>query len=247
MKTLLRQIYISYLRDKVDSYPDIRYGSRVYKGRRYECIWKVTKGKRTGIHHIHTPKGQELLKTMRECDQYKCILLKAESEWIIKYGEPCKSVNFYRYGNTPNRRLFDSLVTGKGPFKENNKIEYNGTLYKSNLEVQFATIMDEHGILYKYEPEITVFDGRHRYPDFIIYLPWLDLLILVEIYGLSEKDNYIHTIRDRTYDYMMSGWMPGRTMLSLFHYDKERIIPNMIMEELETIVLRNYLLNQEAA
>lgn len=123
--------------------------------------------------------------------------MRLESEWVEDYGQPCESIPVRRYKDTYNSRLFESLEVGKNPFKKQNKVEYGGVVFRSKLEADFAKTMDDYGIPYKYEPEIVVYTGKHRYPDFIIYLPWLDLLILVEIFGKCEDPDYIITIRDR--------------------------------------------------
>jgi len=247
MRQLIRQIHISYFRDKVASYPDIRTGIWNPKYGDANYVWKLNKGKRTKTYRAGSPNGKKLLDILQNCDDDKRILLKLESEWIAQYGIPCKSVRINHYEDTPNRRLFDSLVCGRNPYSSKYTLKYKNTLFNSNLEVQFAKIMDEYGIPYKYEPEIRVFDGKCRYPDFVIYLPWLDIIILVEIFGLCDKDSYVGSIRDRFYDYMMSGWKPGRSMLSLFHYDNEIVLPEMIMEEIETVALRNLKLMKKAA
>jgi len=247
MKRLIRQIHISYFRDKVNSYPDVRTGVWNSPFGEKHHVWVVKNGRRIQTYKAGSCKGRELLQVKMNRDQDRSILYRLESEWIAKYGTPCESVKTVKYGNTPNRMLFDSLICGKNPYSDRYTLSYKNTLFNSNLEVQFAKIMDEYGIPYKYEPEIKVFDGKCRYPDFVIYLLWLDIIILVEIFGMSEKNTYIGTIRDRFYDYMMSGWQPGRSMLSLFHYDNEIVLPEMIMEEIETVVMRNLKLKRMAA
>ena len=243
----MRQMHISYYRKKVNTNPVIRCGPRTYNGKVHNSVWKVEDSRRSEIHYENTPKGISFLKTKNESDHDSMIVSKLESEWIGKYGTSCQDVDLTDYEATPNRQLFDSLVCGKNPYNVNYKLSYNGILFNSNLELQFAKIMDDYGIPYKYEPEITVYDGRNRYPDFVIYLPWLDLIILVEIFGLCDKDNYINSVRDRIYDYMKSGWQPGRSMMMLYHYDQEIILPEMIMDEIETVAMREYLLMNKAA
>ena len=247
MKRLIRQIHISYFRDKVYSYPDIRTGIWNTRYGEKTHVWAVKNGKRIESHLAGSRKGNKLLQVRMEHDEDKSILLKLEAEWIAQYGTPCESVRINHYEDTPNRRLFDSLVCGRNPYSSKYTLKHKNILFNSNLEVQFAKIMDAYGIPYKYEPEIRVFDGKCRYPDFVIYLPWLDVIILVEIFGLCDKDSYVGSIRDRFYDYMMSGWKPGRSMLSLFHYDNEIVLPEMIMEEIETVALRNLKLMKKAA
>lgn len=244
MRSYFKQSYISYLRDKIKSYPDVRCGYWGSQAGGKKFVWIRSNGKRYETHCVDSKKGKDLIAVKKESDDCKRILLKLESEWIEDYGQPCDSIPLRKVGQTHNKRLFESLEVGKNPYKKNNKIEYNGTVYRSNLESDFAKLMDSYGIPFKYEPEIKVYTRRNRYPDFIIYLPWLDLLILVEIYGKSNDPEYIVTIRDRQYDYMMSGWMQGINMMSYYYYDKAPYLPEMIMEEIETVVMRNFLIMQ---
>ena len=240
-------MHISYYRHKVDSYADIRSGTWESQSGNKSFVWTVVDGKREETHRSHTRRGQELVNLLTRCEQDKQVLSKLEAEWNSRYRTPYEPLELEPYDNTYNRRLFDSLICGRNPYNKDYKLSYKDILFNSNLELQFAKLMDDYGIPYKYEPEIAVIEGRYRYPDFVIYLPWVDMIILIEIYGLSEKTNYIATIRDRTYDYMMSGWIPGRNMLSLYHYGDEIILPEMIMEEIETVIMRNLLLRQKAA
>jgi len=246
MNKKIRQLQISFFRDKVKSSPDIRCGPRKCAGRYEDRIWILDHGKRKHMYRIKTAKGQELLNIKNECDKYKLLLLRLETEWVGEYGTLCSTVALPDYKNSPNRRLFDSLIVGRNPYAKEYKINYKNMIFRSKIEADFARTMDEFGIWYKYEPEIKLYNNRYRYPDFVIYLPWLDLLILVELFGRCDKEDYLLTVRDRSYDYMMSGWKPGINMLSFYYYDKDTYVPSMIMEEIETCALRNFLMNVAA-
>ena len=195
---------------------------------------------------VNTSRGREMTMLMNEREKCEQILKRLESVFIAEYGYLCESVELPDYGNSPNRRMFDSLVTGRNPYKKENKVRYNNCFYRSKLEADFARIMDEHGVPFKYEPEITVYNGRHRYPDFVLYLPWLDIIILVEIYGKCDDPDYLVSVRDRQYEYMMSGWKPGINMLSYYYYDKLPYLPEMVMEDILNVEERNYMMTHSA-
>ena len=82
---------------------------------------------------------------------------------------------------------------------------------------------------------------KKKCPDFIIYLPWLDLIILVEIFGKCSDVGYVKNNVGKHLDYIFSGWIPGHNMLCFYYNDKTPYIPEMIMEEIETVALRRYL------
>ncbi len=139
------------------------------------------------------------------------------------------------YKDTDNRRRFDELEERRLSYQTETSVFYKGREYRSKLEADFASIMDEYGILYKYEPAIMVDGNAFLFPDFVIYLPWLDLLVLVEIFGKCSDEQYLYDNRLKIYKYMNAGWTPGHDMLMFFYTDRTPYIREMIMEELSLI------------
>lgn len=242
MRRKIRQMHISYYREKVDSYPDIR--PAIWKvSNRHVGIVSVFSGRnRIESHRVNTKRGQKLLRLKDEKERCSQILFRLESEWIEKYGSPCEKIYICRYGNTANRQLFDSYTERQNTYEFNTSVFYGGRQYRSKLEADFARTMDDYGIPYKYEPEILLFNGERKYPDFIIYLPWLDLLILIEIFGRCDDVNYVKKNNGKHLAYIFSGWLPGHNMISFYYNDKTPYVPEMIMEEIETVALRHYLI-----
>ena len=61
--------------------------------------------------------------------------------------------------------------------------KYNGTVFRSKLEANWAEFFDRHGIIWVYEPEGYDFGGLRVLPDF--YLP--ELNILFEVKGILDS------------------------------------------------------------
>jgi len=241
MRKKVKQLKIAYFRDKIDSCPDIRLGFRKIRSEAKEVVMVYSGNKRTELHMINSRRGQELIRINEEKEKYERILSKLESEWIDQYGTPCGIMKIKHYGVTANRRFFDDLKECCNTYKSDTASFYNGTWYKSKLESDFAKLMDEYGVMYKYEPEIIVTGTNILNPDFMLYLPWLDLLILVEIFGACSKVDYLNRNKLKLHKYLLSEWIPGSNMMALYYSDKTPYIREMVMEELENIELRRCL------
>lgn len=67
--------------------------------------------------------------------------------------------------------------------------KYNGYVFRSKLEAQWAVFFDALGIRYEYEPEgFEMSDGTRYLPDF--YLPDMDGGLFIEVKGPMKKDDY---------------------------------------------------------
>ena len=238
MKKKIKQVPICYFQDMVESCPDIRLGFRTIGNKSVEVVALFKNKKRVEVHQVNTARGKELIRIREEREYYKKVLMQYQSEWVDLFSEPCERIKIRHYGNTQNRKLFDSLCERKNTYKFDSSVFYQGREYRSKLEGDFAKLMDEHGIMYKYEPRIELKGNMVKYPDFVIYLPWLDLLILVEIFGKCSDTGYLEENKGKIHDYITGGWVPGYNMLTFFYTGKTPYIREMIMEEIENIEMR---------
>ena len=246
MRKTVRQMHISYVRKQIDSVPEIRCGSWKERGLIKDQIWKVADGKRTERHVLNSEKGRRFLKIKQIRDNNLRILSLLEKNWQRDYSEPCKTVYVPDFGETANKIFFDSLVERSNSYKPSKDkksppVFYDGKPFKSKFEADFARLMDEYGIPYKYEARISTVRRKTRCPDFFLYLPWLDLLILVEIYGACSRKDYLPTIDERQHEYLSCEWIPGTNMLSFYYSDETAYIPEMVIEEIESVECRRLL------
>ena len=247
MRKKVEQLKISYFRDLVDSCPIYKIGTWKTPEGPKTYIWRNLNGSKADCHRVTSKRGQELLKLMQERNNNIRILNLLESEWTAKYRAPCTSLKIKRYGYTENRRWFDELGQQQNTYKSSTPIYYKGVEFKSKLEEDFAKLMDEYGILYKYEPRIWVGDNTSKNPDFVIYLPWIDLIIMVEIFGKCGDKEYLYDNRNKVYEYMAAGWTPGFDMLCFAYNEKTPYIRDIIMEEIKTIEQRKLTILSYAA
>ena len=241
MRKKIKQLKISYFTDKLNSYPDIRCGYRNVRNRSVPIVMRYEGKKRVEVRYVNSLRGKELVKIKEESENCKRILSRLESEWVDLFGTPCEYMKIRHYGNTENRIFFDQLGECCNTYDSKTATYYNGDLYKSKLEADFAALMDEYGILFKYEPEIVVSDGNILNPDFVLYLPWLDLLILVEIFGACDDVGYLNRNKLKPYKYLLSDWIPGWNMLNMCYTSNTPYIREMVMEEIENMELRRCL------
>ena len=241
MRKKVKQLKIAYFRDKVNSFPIIKSGTWKTKNGSAELIWCLSDGKRVDCHRVNSKRGKELVRLRDECENCKRILSKLESEWIDIYGTPCEPMKIKLYGNTENRRRFDAFKERCNTYESKNAVFYEGRKYKSKLEGDFAKLMDEYGIPFKYEPEVVIAGSIIKDPDFIIYLPWLDLLILVEIFGACDDVGYLDRNKLKLYNYMLDGWIPGWNMLAMYYTGKTPYVREMVMEDIENMEIRKCL------
>lgn len=240
-------MHISYMRQRIGSFPDIRCTVWRHKSTARGIVYLIDSGKRTHRHFTDSEEGMKLLKIKQAKDNGIRVLSLLEKNWQRDYKEACGTVFVPDFGETANKIFFDSLVERSNSFKPSKDQKsppaayYNGKPFKSKLEADFARLMDDYGIPYKYEARIATVRKKTRCPDFFLYLPWLDLLILVEIYGACSKKDYLPTIDERQHEYLSSEWIPGTNMLSLYYSDETAYIPEMVIEEIETVCCRRLL------
>ena len=240
MRNKIKQLKISYFRDKIKSYPDIRLGYRNIRNEVVPIVMLYEGKRRVEVHKTNSKRGMELVRIKEEADNCKRILSKLESEWVELYGTPCEYMKIRHYGDTENKRFFNQLNERCNTYDSKTAVYYNGKLYKSKLEGDFATLMDEYGIMYKYEPEVVTGTNTVN-PDFVLYLPWLDLIILVEIFGAMSDVAYLNRNKLKPFKYAMGEWILGWNFLAMCYSDKTTYIREMVMEDIENIELRRCL------
>ena len=236
-----QQLRINYFRERLKRLPDIRCGVWNCGSETFQMIWCVSNGKRKNCHRITSGRGQDLLHLKEESDNCRRILSKLESKWNATYNTPCENMKIRMFGNTRNRRLFDSYEERANPMPFESPVTYKNQLFRSKLEADFARIMDDNGIPYKYEPGVAVSSTSTRYPDFIIYLPWIDLIILVEINGKCDDEEYVDRTFNKAKEYLLIDWVPGYNMLTFYYTDKTAYVSYMVMEEIENLEIRNLM------
>ena len=91
--------------------------------------------------------------------------------------------------NNLNSSYFDSLIDCSCSINKTKDYNYNGRNYRSRAEMQFATILDEFGLEFKYDVQIKY--GNHECTvDFVIVFREFNRCIFIEYFGRCDDPEY---------------------------------------------------------
>ena len=135
--------------------------------------------------------------------------------------------------------LNESLWKGAGndmnPRPKKGDYYHNGIQMRSRTEVLVAEILDEIGLDYKYEPAIQ-FGEEVFYPDFLVYIPWLKKCLIIEFFGKSDDEGYLHNNVHKIAVYSNSGLILNRDVIGLYG-TKEAMVSSEIIYNNVVLIL----------
>ena len=79
----------------------------------------------------------------------------------------------------------------------------NGELFRSRGEQSFANLLEDNGLPYKSDVELTL-GGTTKFPDFIILNPYIGQLFVVEFFGLADQLGYDEQMNNKMDWYRMN-------------------------------------------
>ena len=101
----------------------------------------------------------------------------------------CFSLSTTNLDNDYDVDFYDNLIDSSCTFEKNTKYYYNGHNFRSRSEMQFATILDEFGLEYKYDVKIRY--GNHEHTvDFAIVFREFNRCIFIEYFGRCDDPEY---------------------------------------------------------
>ena len=142
---------------------------------------------------------------------------------------PC-SLKTANLENAYSNNYYDRLIDGSCTLDNSSKYIYNGHVFRSRSEMQFAAILDEFGLEYKYDVVVS-FAGQTYTVDFVIVFREFNRCVFVEYYGMCQdagcnESNCIKiksALNDGAYlgrdMFIMSGnktYMPGPDVMRVF-------------------------------
>ena len=118
------------------------------------------------------------------------------------------------------KSISDSLSSGYSiiPSRENEVLSgfdphthdfYN---FRSKSEEIIALILEANGLLYAYETQL-IAAGKSYKPDFIIFDPRTNTMVIWEHLGLLDKDDYYRKNIQKLMDYWAEGYILGRNLI----------------------------------
>ena len=241
---------INYLRGLLAGLPAVRFSNR----KRYGKIEKRCISENHN-YSINSPQGRHLCEIAGRQIELQSLLDIYESEWKFSFQgsipEDIIPKNISRTINPNNPHLsavmdsefFDSLENDANPnYREYKKIPYNGIMYRSKTEADIAKFYTEHGIPFKYEPEIYL-DGMIKpyYPDFVLLIKELNCCKIHEHLGLLNSSDYVRENKIKVTNYLNAGLIPGYDVF--FTYQAEDIVfsTKNIMPTLNSVIYNSLI------
>lgn len=88
----------------------------------------------------------------------------------------------------------------------------SGCLVRSKSEADWYDMLEETGLLFRYDSAIRLCSGRVIYADFVVLLPKERRLIIIEHFGRMDDPGYAMKNMKRLQDYADSGLVLGRDL-----------------------------------
>lgn len=83
-----------------------------------------------------------------------------------------------------------------------------------------SAALKELGLDAKYEPELTMRNGRKRTPDYSFAVPVIDRCFYVEFMGMADDGSYLNKNFGKIDEYMQSGIFPNRDLIIICGTEK---------------------------
>lgn len=114
--------------------------------------------------------------------------------------------------------------------------EYKGVKYRSKSEQIIASVLDQCGFEFVYEPVIFA-GGRKLCPDFAVYVRETGRIIFIEHFGLTEIRSYRDNMVEKIGSYLSEGFIEGRDIIFFFENNKGGVDPAVIRGKLNAAVI----------
>lgn len=114
----------------------------------------------------------------------------------------------------PGNDLCDDIQDDCNPYQKNDLLFHNGIQFRSRMEMCIGEILDQIGLEYVYEPQITI-AGKRLSPDFVVRVPVFGCCIIIEFLGLLDDADYLDSSKVKLGVYLRNGFFPGTNLILL--------------------------------
>ena len=125
-----------------------------------------------------------------------------------------------------------NIFYGEGDFPTE-----RGDMVRSKSEKILADMFYKYGIPYNFEPELTLKDGTHAYPDFVLLNVRRRKTFYWEHFGMINDDGYAKKNWKKISDYEDIGLYPGKNLLITMEGEKKAINIERIRKMIEIHLL----------
>ena len=218
--SLIRSVYLNR---RLNNLPNGKLTQKKARGKTYLNVkiksFKSHPEYNNKFFSVNREPGKSLRRLVEEADSIKEELRHISLKYpdIDKVIADRRKVSSIKRRNEPvkmDRKYFLTLKESEdsNPFpKPDNSIEYDGILMRSKGEVIIAQHLDKLGIERIYEP--CVWANRYIYPDFAIYIPEIDKVILIEYMGALSDHKYLPSAGEKFKTLVSFGFVIGRDVI----------------------------------
>ena len=217
---------ISYLKHRIKSLPRGWIGS--YQGNKKVIITydpnnsKVTYTSKRR-YSLNTKKGVFYSTGVLERIKAEARLEKLKAEWKMNFiGEP-ETIEFplrkYRFDWVNRQQFADAVPNQNTKYKNTTPIIYKDQTLRSKNELIAIQEIEKMG--FEWKTEILIKVGIYVFcPDVVFYVPYIDKVIILELDGKMDKDDYRERAEERRKKYIKAGFVENRDVL-FFRFNNE--------------------------
>jgi hypothetical protein len=195
-------------------------------------------GETQSEHLISSNKGQLLL--FQHERRHALLVIKEQLESILSSCSETASLDPNKVPPLMGEEFWNKLESSSNNHELESDYSYKGVAMRSRGEVIIAQVLDSLGLLYKYEPMITI-DGKNYCPDFIVYLPELKRCFVIEFIGMIDDFNYAMSNTTKLMSYLKVGMVINKDLLIFSGTRRSMTSPDEIKADI--IALINKLCN----
>ena len=154
---------------------------------------------------------------------------------IISFSKTYQEIPIsYFYHPSIEAWLKEEVESNSYPIKNGFRTSYNKILVRSKSEQIIGSLLEEYGIVYRYDTKLML-DSKTRCPDFIIKNPFTGKEIIWEHYGALHQNKYEESMHEKMHLYLKQGYIPNDTIIFTFEIDIS--IEQRLVDIIENIIL----------
>ena len=220
------ELKISYLKDRINKLPRGWIGT--YNDIPVVVLSSIpgnskVSSKNQKRYRLSSKNGKYYKIKLEEREIIKADIAKLMAEWKANYiGEP-EIIEFplskYR-SEWVSRQLFINAVPNQNTkYKNTTPIIYKDQTLRSKNELIAVQEIENMGFEWKTEVLINI--GKYVFcPDVVFYVPYIDKVIMLELDGKMDKDDYRERAEERRKKYIKAGFVENRDVL-FFRFNNE--------------------------
>lgn len=239
------RIRLDYLKRRIRYLPQGHVHLLESRDKKYKTVWiKSYKSHPELEHKYHRTTrspGSDLLPLVNTSTKIRSEITDIESR-LEELREAERRINKNAYRYEPRRMGLEfykelKATEDSNPYpKPKVTYEHNGILMRSKGEKLLAEHLDELGYQYAYEPELKL-KNKKIYPDFALYIPEIDKVILIEYMGAWSKEDYVYDAGEKFKELTRNNFIPSRDVIYVCESDNSSFDMTVANCQINAIIL----------